>query len=180
MGAPIWWRDLGWADARSALPGLILLAVLAYGLTRARITTGLAGYGEPQERMLAALGATVVLACFLAGVNYAYRWIFVLWPAWWLWRRAGDGLLTGRERGAAALGAVLVALALWSDGIFCAFINALPPRPGDWVNQVQLSYRLWTQPLQWLLMGLLAGWLLEAALSIAREWWQRRRDQPAA
>ena len=36
------------------------------------------------------------------------------------------------------------------------------------------TWRLWTQPVHWLLMLLLAGWLLEGALVTAREWWSER------
>jgi hypothetical protein len=169
MGAPLLWRDLGWEDARSMLPGMLLLGLLAGGLTLFRITTGLAGQGSLRERLLAAIGATVILACFFAGVNYAYRWIFVLWPAFWLWRRAGDESLPGRPRVVAAIGCALVVFALWQDGIFCAFINAQPPRDTAWVDHAQRIYRLWTQPWQWLLMGMLAGWLLEGVLTLVRE-----------
>jgi len=171
MGAPLWWRDLGWKDAESALPGVLLLVLLASGLTRLRVTTGLADQGSMQERLLAAIGATVIVACFIVGVNYAYRWIFVLWPAFWLWRRAADGSLTGRQRQVAALACALVALAVWGDGVFCAIINALPPHGTPWVDRALLIYRLCMQPLIWLLMALLAGWLLEGALAIV---WERR------
>jgi hypothetical protein len=174
MGAPLWWRDLGIEDARSVLPGLLVLVVTAGVLAGFRLTTGLASQGTLSERLLAAIGATVVLACFFAGMNYAYRWIFALWPAFWLWRQARDGSLTRRPRLVAASGCALVVLATWQDGIFCALINALPPRDASWVDHAQRIYRLWTQPLQWLLMGLLAGWLLEGALSIVREWWSQR------
>lgn len=169
MGAPLWWRDLGWTDARSALPGLVGIGLLAGVLARLRLTTGLAGPGRPQERLLAAIGATVVLACFLAGVNYAYRWIFVLWPAAWFWRQARDDSLPGRPRAGAALTCALVAVAVWQDGLLCFFLNALPPLGAARVEHAQLVFRLWTQPLQWLLMGLLAGWLLEGALALVRE-----------
>ena len=68
-------------------------------------------------------------------------------------------------------GVSTVALAFWADGVFCLAINALPPKGGDWVNHVQGIYRLWTQPGQWLLMALLAGWLLEGVLAIIGTWW---------
>jgi hypothetical protein len=174
MGAPLWWRDLGWPDARSAWPGVGLLVGAASLLAWSRVTTGLAGQAEPKERLLAAMGAVVTLACFLAGVNFAYRWIFVLWPAFWLWRQAQAPALPGPRRRVAALACALIALALWQDGLFCAAINSLPPRSPGWIDHAQLVFRLWTQPLQWLLMALFAGWLLEAVQVILREWWQQR------
>lgn len=168
MGAPLWWRDLGWNDPLPVLPGLVGLGLLAGGLVWLRLTTGLAEHGEPRERMLAAIGACVLLACFLAGMNYAYRWIFVLWPAVWVWRLARDGSLPGRQRLVAGLACGLMVLAVWGDGIFCVFINALPPLDRAKIDHAQLIFRLWTQPLQWLLMGLLAGWLLEGVLVILK------------
>jgi hypothetical protein len=170
MGAPVLWRDLGWADAASVFPGLVVLGLLAGGLAWARLTAGLANQGALRERLLAAMGAIVLLACFFAGVNYAYRWIFVLWPAFWLWRQAGDKMLPGRQRLVAAVACLLVLLAVWQDGVFCVLINALPPLGAAKVDYAQLIFRLWTQPLQWLLMALLAGWLMEGTVALIREW----------
>lgn len=176
MGAPLWWRDLGWPDTASALPGLLVIVAGAVALTLGRVTTGLATRGEPRERLRAALGALVILTCFAAGVNYAYRWIFILWPALWVWRQAGDGSLPARQRWAARAGCALVGLCLWLDGGLCVAVNLLPPRDPAWVGHVQLVFRQWTQPLPWLLMMLLAGWLLEAALATGREWWSQRQE----
>lgn len=176
MGAPLWWRDLGWSDAQAALPGLLLIIIGATILGSARITTGLASRGDPTLRCLAATGAIVILACFSAGMNYAYRWIFLLWPACWLWREAADGQLPIWRRGMASLACCLIALALWQDGVFCAIVNSLPPQEFAWMEHAQFVFRLWTQPLVWLLMTMLAGWLLEAGWSFAREWWACRND----
>ena len=38
------------------------------------------------------------------------------------------------------------------------------------IDALQVSWRLWTQPLHWALMFLLAGWLLEGVLATGREW----------
>ena len=115
MGAPLWWRDLGWTDKAAALPSLLLIVVPALALAWSGVTVGLTVRGQPRERLLAALGAIVLLSCFLAGVNYAYRWIFALWPAVWLWRQAADSA-PGRTRWAARLACALVLLGLWLDG----------------------------------------------------------------
>jgi hypothetical protein len=179
MGAPLWWRDLGWSDAESALPGVLLIAAGAVALLLGRVTAGLADRGEPRERLRAALGAVVVLTCFVAGANYAYRWIFLLWPALWLWRLAGEAALPDRQRWAARAGCALCALCLWLDGALCVAVNLLPPRDPAWVAQVQLVFRQWTQPLPWLLMILLAGWLLEGARAALREWWVEGRARQA-
>jgi hypothetical protein len=174
MGAPLWWRDLGWKDAESALPGVIVLAAGAAVLALGRLTAGLASRGEPRERFRAALGAMVVLTCFAVGVNFSYRWIFIIWPALWLWRQAGDASRSSRQRLAARLACGLIGLCVWLDGALCVVVNLLPPRGQPWIDHVQLVFRQWTQPLHWLLMMLLAGWLLEAAAATVREWWDER------
>ncbi len=179
MGAPIWWRDLGWAAGGSTIAAGLALALLAVFFVRWRITTGLAGWGDRRGRMLAAMGALVILACFVAGVNYAYRWIFALWPAWWLWGRAGDSTLSKQARLAASLGCALVLTTFWQDGVFCLVINALPPLEATWLEQAQRTYRLWTQPLHWLLMGMLAGWLLDGALTLLRAERGREPSSPS-
>lgn len=178
MGAPMFWRDWGWADADSLLPGLILILLAALGLVAGRVTAGLALHGSPAERLRGAMSAVVLLACFLVGMNYAYRWVFVIWPALWLWRRAADGLLPSRQRWAACVACGLVLICLWSDGLFCATINIfISYHSPAWLDHQKLVWRLWTQPLHWLLMMMLAGWLLEGALATAREWWGARHEQ---
>ena len=183
MGAPLWWRDLGWQDKASALPSLLVIAAAAVALVAGRVTAGLATRGEPRERLLAALGAVVLLTCFLAGVNYSYRWIFALWPAVWLGRQAASDAIPGRSRGAAWLACILVLLCLWLDGALCLTVNLFFSHYAqDWQNHLDIIWRRWTQPLNWFLMMLLAGWLLEGALATLREWWSLRHEAgpPAA
>lgn len=178
MGAPLWWRDLGWQDKESALPSLLLIVIPALILAGSKVTTGLATRGQPRERLLAALGAIVLLTCFLAGVNYAYRWIFVLWPAFWLWRQAAEVSLPRGQRRVARLGCALVLVCLWMDGALCATVNLFLTHYGQtWIEQLDPIWRLWTQPLHWLLMLLLAGWLVEGALITAKEWWGLRHEK---
>jgi hypothetical protein len=178
MGAPLWWRDFGWKDQESALPSLWLIVIPALMLAGSNVTTGLATRGQPRERLLAALGAIVLLTCFLAGVNYAYRWIFVLWPACWLWRQAAEASLPLRQRWAARLGCALVLICLWMDGALCATVNLFFSQYAQtWQDHLDVIWRRWTQPLHWLLMMLLAGWLVEGALATAREWWSLRHEK---
>jgi hypothetical protein len=177
MGAPIWWRDIGWKDGQAALPGLLLIAGAAVILSVTRMTRGLAERGGPRERLLAAAGAIVVLTCFLAGVNYAYRWIFILWPAGWLGRQALDAALPTRERAAAWVGCALVLLCLWMDGLLAAAVNLFFAQyAATWQEHLDIVWRKCTQPLHWILMMLLAGWLCEGVVATAQEWWRCRRD----
>ena len=177
MGAPLIWRDYGWEDKASALLGVMVIAVAALALAVGRVTTGLAAQGHATDRMRAVMGAIVLLACFSAGVNYSYRWIFVIWPGLWLWRRAGDDALSRLDRFVARFACGLILLCLWLDGLLCLAINLSHPLlgPGG-IDHLQLIWRLWTQPVPWLLMLLLAGWIAEGALVSVREWWSFRHE----
>ena len=177
MGAPLWWREFGWADSASALPSLLLIVGAALSLALARVTVGLLTQGSPTERLRAALGAIVLLTCFISGVNYAYRWIFIIWPAIWLWRQAIDPALTIRARWVARVACALILLCLWLDGLLCLLINQgfLIMTPMQ-VDQLDSIWRRSTQPLPWLLMMLFAGWLLEAGLTTVKEWWGLRHE----
>ena len=179
MGAPLLWRDLGLDADRLLVPGVLLIAFGAGVFAVAKLTTGLATAGDPRDRLLAVTGTLVVLACFSAGLNYAYRWIFVLWMGLWLWRRAADTTLTAAQKLTVRAACVLLWWALWQDGVLCLSVNLLPHQTVEWLRQLQLVWRLCNQPLQWLLMMLLAGWVLEGFLTIVREWWAERAEARA-
>jgi hypothetical protein len=171
MGAPMLGRELGWSDRTSQLVCLIGLTLGAVALVRGGVTAGLATRGETRERLLAALGTIVVLACFAAGMNYSYRWIFALWMALWLWRRATDATMTRSALWTARAGCALLLFCFWGDGALCLVVNLLlMPQSQAGIDQLQVGWRLWTQPLNWLLMLLFAGWLLEGAIATAKEW----------
>jgi len=176
MGAPLLGRDLGWSDQTSQWLSLLVLALGAAGFVRGRFTTGLASRGEPRERMLAVMGAILLLACFMAGVNYAYRWIFIFWIALWLWRQSAPGAGTARETRTARVACMLLMLCLWLDGALCVVFNRIIPLLPAQFAALDVPWRLLTQPLQWALMMLLAGWLLEGALATLKEWWSLRHE----
>lgn len=170
FGAPLFGRDLGWSDQWTTRASLLGLALAAGGLAWTRLTTGLATGGKLRDRLLAVIGVIVLLACFCAGVSYVYRWVFGLWMALWLWRQAADPAGTRRDRGVAWLGCGLMLFCYWCDGLLCLVVNCfLPPMTQPQIDAMQVTWRLWTQPLHWLLMMLFAGWLLEAALTIMKE-----------
>lgn len=171
MGAPLWGRDLGLSDPAAQALCLLVVVLAAAGLASSRFTVGLATQGRPGDRLLAALGVIVLLGCFVAGVSYAYRWIFSLWMALWLWRQAGGLAESARARWTFRLGVALLFFCFWSDGTFCFVVNVLlPPVSVPQLDAMQLTWRLWTQPAHWLLMMLLAGWLLEAVMTTWAEW----------
>jgi hypothetical protein len=174
MGAPLLGRDFGWPDSVSRNIGVLVLVAGAVVLALGRFTTGLASRGGLRERVLAVVGTVPLLACFVSGVNYAYRWIFIFWIALWLWRQATAPAGPGRETATARLACVLVVLCLWLDGLLCFACNRLVRLSPEQFAAIDVPWRLFTQPLHWLLMVLLAGWLLEGALAIVREWRQAR------
>lgn len=161
FGAQVVWRDLAPDRPTQALVAVALLALGAGLAWRRGWTSGLAEAtrGPEGERLMFAVGACLLVGCFVAGANYVYRWIFGLWLCPWLWREA----TAGRTSAWFALGFWLVAL--WADGVLCLVVNSLglPYRPG-------FGWRLVTQPFSWGLMGLLSGWLLQAVVTQARSW----------
>lgn len=171
FGSPELWRDLHLGTATTfALSAGLLLAAAGW-LVRRGVTSGLnqVDAGSTRERWMFAVGALLLTGCFLAGTSFAYRMIFALWLCPWLWHQ----IKQGPNAGVARLAAWLLLLIVWLDGIFCAVMNL-------WVRvhapRAELVWRYLTQPLHWILMALLAGWLLDAALR-ARPGWMQRRDR---
>ena len=177
IGAPLLGREWGWSDPTSQMVFVVACGLVAAGLAAGRFTVGLSTRGQPRERFAAALGVIVLLACFVAGVSYAYRWIFALWMALWLWRQASGPEESRRARWTFQLGRALLFFCVWCDGLLCLVVNVLLPRMMvPQLDALQVTWRQWTQPLHWLLLMLLAGWLLEAAMATWAEW---RRPVPA-
>jgi hypothetical protein len=178
LGAPILLRDLGWTGPGAIGFGLGLITLAGLGLARGQFTVGLATEGDLPERLLAALGAIVLVACYTAGISYAYRWIFALWMALWMWRRAGDAAAGVRARWTLRLGCGLMLFCFWCDSLLCLVVNLfLLPLPQTRLASLLVEWRWVTQPLHWLLMLLLAGWLLEATMATWAEW--RKETGPA-
>lgn len=170
-GAGIWPQDLG-GGAVLAI-GLMVAGMAAAFALAVRPGSGPAGRQEnPTAALAFMLAGTVLLACFLAGMNYGYRWIFALWLGPWLFSRWQDDSLPPPWRNQAHLLWVLVPVVLWLDGLLCLAVNTggLVVANRDHA-QLQLGWRLITQPVTWLLMGLLAS-------SLIRLGWQSWRVRP--
>ena len=165
FGAPVLWRDLALSRGATAALAAAILGAGAWFAGRRRWTLGLAdpARGTDGERLMFATSAIVLLGCFLAGTSYIYRWIFGLWLWPWLSRQAGGDTARAPIAPRAALG--LWIASLWTDGVCCLAVNSLglAYRPGP-------GWRIATQTLNWALMILLAGWLLDALRARARAW----------
>jgi hypothetical protein len=161
FGAPVLWRDLALASATMTGLATLLLGLGAVITVRRRWAVGLAddSRGPEGERFLFALGACLLVGCFLAGTSYFYRWIFGLWLWPWLAREAGAG------RKAAQVALVLGLVSIWADGVLCLVVNSL-----GLVYRPALGWRVATQAVTWGLMAMLAGWLLEGFIARARAW----------
>jgi hypothetical protein len=130
---------------------------------------GLAGLAtdapDERERLAFAVGALLLLACFVAGISFGYRWVFALWLAPWLWRQP-------------FIVRALLTAVVWMDGLFCFLVNTLVgPMELARLHRWETVWGRFSQPLVWLLMAVLAGSLLEAALA---QWAELRRRPPAA
>ena len=176
-GARIWPQDLGLGTAGTV--GLIAVgAAVAIALAFGRPAGDRRPLTPVEEESGAAflLAATVLVACFLAGSNYGYRWIFAIWLGPWLLARWDDSRRPGWQRRAVGLAWILVPLVLWLDGLLCLLVNTggLVAAGLDYAG-LQFKWRLLTQPFHWLLLVLLAGWLLEAVAALVRGYQTERR-----
>lgn len=159
FGSAVIFRDTGLGRFPVLAATVALLVAFAVVAVRRGWTRGLLALeGEAeQERWMFGIGSCLLLACFLAGTNFAYRLICALWLCPWLCRQESSGAVRAAQ--------VLLPACLWADGLYCLVLNTCfssePP-------YMMVIWRYLTQPLGWLLMGLLAGWLLEGLVSVLR------------
>mgnify|MGYP000508563684 CR=1 FL=1 len=121
-------------------------------------------------QMAMAMGAALLVICFIAGTNYAYRFIFALWVAPWCWsHRSSRSLLR--------LGVWLLPVVLWQHGVLCA-ATALwfPDLSPEQYDGIFFSWRLATEPLTWLWFALLGSWWMKVGLTLLHE---RRANPPS-
>lgn len=163
FGAAAWWRELGLKGWGLGLVTAISLWVGAVWVNRRGGCRGLADAAEPlAPRVGFVVGALMLVGCWLAGISYAYRWIFGLLLLPWLWRREADT--------SARLTLGLLLLCLWMDGLFCLATNLLiGPMPRPRLRAMQHLWQLGTQPVAWALMVMLSAWGWELVLTRLRE-----------
>jgi Glycosyltransferase family 87 len=168
MGGRMVFLDLGLTGSTAAVVTLLIFGAGVFLAVRYRWTGEPAGGRDLSDnRRMMTMGSVVLLACFLLGINLAYRWIFVLWTAPWLWENRGRSV-------AARAGVWLLPFAMWHDGVLCLAINRWVPHLSvEQYARLEVWWRAATEPFVWLLMILLGGWLFNVGWSAAREIWPR-------
>lgn len=166
MGGRIWLMDLGLTERPAVIASIVLLGAAAVVVAWRGWTTGLARpEGDPETRVAMTMAGALLVCCFLGTVNFGYRWIFALWLAPWLWQH---------RRGcvAARVTVWLLPVVLWHDAVLCVTTSLwFPSLKPEQYDRILVTWRLVTEPLVWLLMILLGGWLLDLVLARWREVW---------
>jgi hypothetical protein len=157
----------GWAAL--ATGGAVVLAAAA-AFSRSRLFSGWEPAAHPQPMWLNfVLGASLLTACFFTGRNFAYRWIFALWLAPFLWRCWHDPATPLRVRRFAAVTAGLLLVVLWADPFATMMLTRLVGKiPGEillrWIGWFFMA----EQPFAWAFFVCLIGWLAHFSLSSVR------------
>jgi hypothetical protein len=155
---------LEWAglSGRQAMGVALVLAGLAvFAFLRSRIFEGWTPASENRLAWLSfVLGASLLTGCFFAGTNYAYRWIFAIWLAPFLWLLAHDATASIRLRRLSRITAVLLLFVLWSDAVVSAMLARFTGRESaEYLVQWADKFFLLEQPMVWAFFFCLLGFL---------------------
>jgi hypothetical protein len=106
------------------------------------------------------LAAALLTGCYLTGTNYAYRWVFSLWLAPFLWHVSRDPAAARPLRSFALLTAALLVVVLWMDPVMALLLTsllglAIGPKLPLWADVIFL----FEQPLTLAFFACLLGWL---------------------
>lgn len=115
-------------------------------------------------------GAALLTGCFFTSANFAYRWVFAVWLAPFLWSTARDAAAPARARDLARLTQGLLLLALWLDTVFTWIVIAARGRfsPDALRAWIKWSF-VAEQPVTWALFGCLILFLVHFAKTELRQ-----------
>jgi hypothetical protein len=153
--------DLGISGGAALAASLAAALAIAIGFWRADLLGAADVAGDDPARWLRfVLGAVLLTGCFFTGMNFAYRWVFALWLAPFLWRTLRDHRSIALRR-FATITAGLLLIALWADPLAAVILTWAAGRvPGttlvEWANR----FFLVEQPFTWAFFACLIGWLV--------------------
>ncbi len=173
FGAQVIFTPLNWSEPMMRLAACLLGAgIFAVGWRSDWLAAWTAPANAEQQREYLGfvLGAALLCGCFWTGMNFGYRWIFAVWMAPWIWRRAADQQGTRVARFFSVSLVALLLGALWSDAlVLTALRSALVTTPfavvQDWARLAFLA----VQPVVWLCFAA----LLMVLARFVRAAWQR-------
>lgn len=148
----------GWhATALAVLGG----GLIALGFLRARKFVSWTIAPADQGAWLSfVLGAVLLTACFFTGANFAYRWVFALWLAPYLWILWHDPTAPMALRRLARWTVGLLLVVLWADPLACLALS-VANAPGDTLVQWANWFFYLEQPFTWAFFACLIGFLVQ-------------------
>jgi hypothetical protein len=170
FGAPRLLR--AWGVPSSLVPAVALGIVGSGGafIATLRIFSGWrVSAGATQAWLQFLLGAVLLTGCFVVSMNFAYRWVFALWMAPFLWRLVTDPAMPGATRWFGGVTAGLLLIALWADTIAVNVLRYIYlGAPPEAVARGQAVYLMGEQPLLWALFVCLSAFLARFAFDHVR------------
>lgn len=108
------------------------------------------------------LGAVLLCGCFFAESSYAYRWVFALWLAPWLWWVTHETAAPRAVRRVAGLTMGLLGAVLWIDPMTDAILlHQFGHLPAPVLDRMAHTVFMIGQPLMWALFVCLLGFLAQ-------------------
>src|SRR5688572_17249695 len=149
FGAPVIFRDLGLEGAGALIAGAMVLAMLVgVSLWWRPLTSVTNTITLSTSNAALVLVSAALVACFLTGISFGYRCLFLLLVAPWLWEHR-------TLRADARLGVWLATVVLWMDGLSCLVMNLGIGRVTHTTGlTIQYGWRMLTQPIVWILVAL--------------------------
>lgn len=169
LGAPQVFHAMGLSWTGAVLCGQVLGGLGFAVCWRLPARPGSFGSSLYRERGIAfMLGAVLLTACFFAGANFAYRYVYGLMLAPLLWELGHDAGVATRVRRLAGITLILLVLSAWFDGAVLSILACFAYSRGtDSLLALADKIALCRQPLHWALMVCLLWFIAQ----FAREAW---------